>query len=71
MTSPETAKVVMQETLSRIGIPDEDINILTDTLPSIKQIISADKSTLQATVPINITSLDAVEQFFSFDTTTT
>lgn len=89
LTSPETAKVIIGETMNRLGVgtaanatdaemsdslhahrsdcPD-DITILSDSLPSIGDIIAADHGTLQY-VPVAIRILDAVEQFFGFDTT--
>jgi len=68
ISSPNTAATITQETLDRIGIRNSEVNMLMDSLPSIKELISADLETLQD-VPIDMESLQAVEQFFSIDTT--
>jgi len=57
--------------MSRLGVTDDcgdEVATLSYSLPSIGDIIAAEHSTLQY-VPVGIRILDAVEQFFGFDTT--
>jgi hypothetical protein len=74
LTSPNTAKVIINETMSRLGVTDTDnsdeVAALSYSLPSICDIITAEHDTLQH-VPVGIRILDAVEQFFGFDTAIT
>ena len=55
--------------MHRLGVDncEDEVSTITYSLPSLSDIISAEHEVLQD-VPISISILNAIEEFFSFDT---
>ena len=68
--SVTAARRIILEAFNRLGIHDgEDVlEKVSITLPTMNHIIGADMETLQS-IPVGISVLEAIEQFFGCDST--
>jgi hypothetical protein len=65
LTSAETSRAITKETLRTLSVPEDDIDILIDGFPTIRQLVCAQGEELAENSPASLTSIQSIADFFA------